>query len=87
MPVRDRQFRQVAFQTNNLRIGKAFRASRADGSNIFRPDDAYDIVDETSQNLYRRAIVLHRLREGTVDAEPAEFTLGGFKCGTPSCLL
>src|SRR6516165_10733210 len=46
------------------------------------------------QNVSRRAIILRGLRGGkvsmqreVVDAEPFEFTLGGFKCGTQSCLL
>ena len=46
------------------------------------------------KSLSRRAIPLHGLEEGkvsiqldAVDAEPFEFTLGTFKCGTQSCLL
>ena len=46
------------------------------------------------KNLSRRAILLYGLQEAKVSIQPeaadavaVEFTLGGFKCGTQSCLL
>jgi hypothetical protein len=52
VPVRDWQFQHVAFKLTTSESDKPCEPARADGSDIFRPDDAYDIVDETSQEPF-----------------------------------